>query len=63
LSKFGGNSEKIELEVLQNAPNMKRNAVVFLESISLEHFLVKLGNMWAKILRIPKNVPAPTPML
>ena len=38
---------------------MKRNAVVFFEVI---FFSGKLGEIWAKILRTPKNLPAPTPM-
>jgi len=43
---------------------MKGNAVVFLlRSFSLECFSGKFGEIWAKILRTRKNLPAPTPML
>ena len=46
---------------------MKRNAVVFLfiyfwRSFPLEYFSGKFVEIWAKILRTPKNLPAPTPM-
>jgi len=36
---------------------MRRNAVVF-----LEFFSGTFREIWAKILRTPKNLPAPTPM-
>ena len=55
---FGKNGAWSAL-VWKNAPSMKRNAVVFFEVI---FFSGKLGEIWAKILRTPKNLPAPTPM-
>jgi len=41
---------------------MKRNAFVFLEITSFG-FFGQFGEFWAKTLRTPKNLPAPTPML
>jgi len=43
---------------------MKRYAVVFFgnESVSLGVFSGKFGEIWAKSLHTPKNLPAPTPM-
>jgi len=35
----------------------------FVEVIVFAVFSGKFGEIWAKILRIPKNFPAPTPMV
>jgi len=59
-----GHLAKIVLDVLwyeKNEPKMKWNAVIFLEVILLEFFSGKFGEIWAKILRTPKNLPASTP--
>jgi len=45
---------------------MKRNAVFFCFFFGGHYFFAvfsgKFGEIWAKILRTPKNLPAPTPM-
>jgi len=43
---------------------MKRNADIcfFWRSFCMEYFSDKFAKIWAKILRTPKNLPAPTPM-
>jgi len=48
--------------IFRNVPKMRRNAVVFLEVISLELFSGKFREIWAKILRTHKHLPAPAPM-
>ena len=48
--------------IWKNAPKMKWNAVVFLEVIFFGVFSGNFGEIWAKILRTPKNLPALTPM-
>jgi len=35
----------------------------FWRSFSVEFFSGKYGEIWAKILRTPKNLPSPTPMI
>jgi len=60
LGKFGGNLGKYgawSALIWKNAPDMKRNAVVFFGG----HFSGN-GEIWAKIRRTPKNLPVPTPM-
>jgi len=41
---------------------MKTQFYFFLEVICLGLFSGKFGEIWAKILRTPNNLPAPTPM-
>jgi len=41
---------------------MKRNTVVFLEVFFFGVLFEQVWGNWAKILRTPKNLPAPTPM-
>jgi len=69
LSIFGqvrgnlGNNGASRALIWKNAPNTKWNEVVsFWRSFSLEYFSGKFGEIWVKILRTPKNLPAPTPM-
>ena len=44
---------------------MKRKVVVFvfLFLFSLEYFSGRFVEIWAKILRTPQNLPAPSPVL
>jgi len=39
-----------------------RPALNEIQSFSVGHFLGKFGEIWAKIFRTSKNLPAPTPM-
>jgi len=41
---------------------LTKMAPVFFRSFSLEFFSGKVGEIWAKIIRTHKHLPAPTPM-
>ena len=68
LGRFGwnlGRNGTWSALIWKNAPNMKWNAVVFFIFFGSHFFGIFSGNfgaIWAKILRTPKNLPAPTPM-
>jgi len=44
-----------------NAPSEMQSFLLW-RSFSLDSFSGKFAEIWAKILRAPKNLPSPTPM-
>ena len=59
--KFG-HKMVLELPRFENNAPSEMQSFLLWSSFSLDSSSGKFAEIWAKILRIPKNLPAPTPM-